>query len=82
MDQYIQNTDPVCSVPSRTVLPPLSRTPEKQRHLHPPPPPHVLSVEGEGVLDVAPTMRPVSPQTRRTLYQDSSHHVGIVMVHL
>ncbi|KAM9361349.1 protein SPMIP1 [Symphorus nematophorus] len=57
------------------VLPPVSRTPEKQSDpLPPPPPPPVLSVDGEGRLSVAPLMRPVSPQTRDALYQDSSHH--------
>uniref|UniRef100_A0A3B4V6X3 Si:ch211-193l2.10 n=1 Tax=Seriola dumerili TaxID=41447 RepID=A0A3B4V6X3_SERDU len=46
-----------------------------QSNLPPPPhlPPRVLSVEGDGRLSVPPMMRPVSPQTRETLYQDSSH---------
>ncbi|XP_070814363.1 protein SPMIP1 [Chaetodon trifascialis] len=62
---------------SRSVLPPVTRTPKKQNSLPPPPPPSpppVLSSEGEGPLSVAPLMRPVSPQTRHALYQDSSHH--------
>ncbi|XP_073325089.1 protein SPMIP1 [Pagrus major] len=61
----------------RAVLPPVSKTPEKQSDLPPPPlPPRplLLSVEGEGRLDVPPVMRPVSPRTRHALYQDSSHH--------
>ncbi|XP_070707922.1 protein SPMIP1 [Pempheris klunzingeri] len=61
---------------SRAVLPPVTRTPEKQSDLPPPPPlpPSMPSVDGEGRLSVAPQMRPVSPQTRHALYQDSSHH--------
>ncbi|KAG7226658.1 hypothetical protein INR49_001828 [Caranx melampygus] len=48
--------------------------PKSQSSLHPPPPPpSVLPVEGEGCVIVPPLMRPVSPQTRETLYQDSSH---------
>ncbi|XP_026205402.1 uncharacterized protein LOC113155101 isoform X2 [Anabas testudineus] len=58
----------------RTVLPPLTRTPEKQSNLPPPRHPPVLSVDADGGLSVAPTMRPVSPQTRQALYWDSSHH--------
>ncbi|KAE8298890.1 hypothetical protein D5F01_LYC03399 [Larimichthys crocea] len=70
----------------RTVLPPpVTRTPEKQSdHPSPPPPPTlppsplppppVLSSEGERSLNVSCLMRPVSPQTRHALYQDSSHH--------
>ncbi|XP_067361386.1 protein SPMIP1 isoform X2 [Channa argus] len=57
----------------RSVLPPVKKTPEKQSSL-PPPPPHVRSAEEEERLDVACTMRPVSPKTRQALYQDSSHH--------
>ncbi|XP_056242047.1 protein ATP6V1FNB [Seriola aureovittata] len=61
---------------SRAALPPVTRTPKSQSNLPPPPPlpPPVLSVEGDGRLSVPPTMRPVSPQTRQTLYQDSSQH--------
>ncbi|XP_054472880.1 uncharacterized protein LOC129105733 [Anoplopoma fimbria] len=63
---------------ARTVLPPVTRTTEKPSDLSPPPPapprPPVLSVDEDGRLDVAPLMRPVSPQTRDSLYQDSSHH--------
>ncbi|XP_037621823.1 uncharacterized protein LOC119486004 [Sebastes umbrosus] len=59
---------------SRAVLPPVTRTTEKQSDLPPPPPPPVLSLDGEERLSVAPLMRPVSPQTRHSLYQDSSHH--------
>ncbi|XP_071349388.1 protein SPMIP1 [Trachinotus anak] len=57
-------------------LPPVTRIPKSQSALPPPPPlpPPVLSVEGDGQLSVPPMMRPVSPQTRQTLYQDSSHH--------
>ncbi|XP_041818907.1 uncharacterized protein LOC121624975 [Chelmon rostratus] len=63
------------SADSRSVLPPVTRTPEKQSNLPPPPrPPPELSLEGESQLSVAPLMRPVSPQTRHALYQDSSHH--------
>ncbi|XP_078103729.1 protein SPMIP1 [Sander vitreus] len=62
----------------RAVLPPVTRTIEEQSNLPPRPPspprPPVLSLEGEGRLNVPPLMRPVSPQTRRALYQDSSHH--------
>uniref|UniRef100_UPI0037E82180 protein SPMIP1 n=1 Tax=Semicossyphus pulcher TaxID=241346 RepID=UPI0037E82180 len=57
----------------RAVLPPVSRTPEKKSD-HPPPAPPVNSLEREGRLSVPPLMRPVSPQTRHALYQDSSHH--------
>ncbi|XP_044204525.1 protein ATP6V1FNB [Thunnus albacares] len=53
-------------------LPPVTRTPEKKSV--PPLPPPVLSMEGEGRLNVAPLMRPISPKTRQALYQDSSHH--------
>ncbi|XP_068449914.1 protein SPMIP1 [Clinocottus analis] len=58
------------------VLPPVVSTTEKQSALPPPPPlcPPPLSLEGDGRLRVAPLMRPVSPQTRRALYHDSSHH--------
>ncbi|XP_030274922.1 protein ATP6V1FNB [Sparus aurata] len=67
----------------RAILPPVSKTPEKQNNLPPAPPPHsppappkplLLSLEGEGRLDVPPIMRPVSPRTRHALYQDSSHY--------
>ncbi|XP_068578392.1 protein SPMIP1 [Cebidichthys violaceus] len=66
----------------RAVLPPVSRTTEKQSASPPAPPPPppappgppVVSLEGDGPLNVAPLMRPVSPQTRHALYQDSSHH--------
>ncbi|KAM6946709.1 protein SPMIP1 [Lycodopsis pacificus] len=62
----------------RAVLPPV-RTTEKRSALppvppRPPRPPPVVSLEGDGPLNVAPLMRPVSPQTRLSLYQDSSHH--------
>ncbi|XP_062301571.1 protein SPMIP1 [Scomber scombrus] len=60
---------------TQAVLPPVTRTPEKKSNppfLRPPPP--ALSVEEEGQLSVAPLMRPVSPKTRKALYQDSSHH--------
>lgn len=68
--------------PTRSVLPPVTRTPEKQSNLPPPPrPPPELSLEGESQLSVAPLMRPVSPQTRHALYQDSSHHVRITVTH-
>lgn len=73
-------TQSIDNVPTRTVLPPLTRTPEKQSNFPPPRHPPVLSVEGEGALNVAPIMRPVSPQTRQALYQDSSHHVRIIVV--
>ncbi|KAK1900801.1 Protein ATP6V1FNB [Dissostichus eleginoides] len=33
-----------------------------------------ISPEGEGLPNVSPLMRPVSPKTRNALYQDSSHH--------
>ncbi|XP_047439565.1 uncharacterized protein LOC125007043 [Mugil cephalus] len=39
-------------------------------------PPPVLPVEGEQQLSAPPLMRPVSPQTRRALYQDSHHGKG------
>ncbi|XP_038551948.1 uncharacterized protein LOC119885792 [Micropterus salmoides] len=62
----------------RAVLPPVTRTTEKQSDLllpAPPPPPRpVFSLKGEERLSVPPQMRPVSPQTRHALYQDSSHH--------
>ncbi|XP_031700938.1 uncharacterized protein LOC116382218 isoform X2 [Anarrhichthys ocellatus] len=59
----------------RAVLPPVSRTTEKRSALPPAlPPPPVVSLEGDGPLNVASLMRPVSPQTRLALYQDSSHH--------
>ncbi|XP_033181089.1 protein ATP6V1FNB [Mastacembelus armatus] len=59
----------------RAALPPVTRTPEEQSsHFPPPLTPPLLSVEGEGQMNVAPLMRPVSPQTRKSLYQDSSHH--------
>lgn len=75
-----RNTHLSCAPPTRAVLHPVTRTPEKQRdHLPPPPPPPVLSLEGEGRLNVAPLMRPVSPQSRHALYQDSSHHVRITV---
>ncbi|KAF3690284.1 hypothetical protein EXN66_Car005956 [Channa argus] len=64
---------PVYAILHRSVLPPVKKTPEKQSSL-PPPPPHVRSAEEEERLDVACTMRPVSPKTRQALYQDSSHH--------
>ncbi|XP_035486090.2 uncharacterized protein LOC118308795 [Scophthalmus maximus] len=66
----------VYASPTRAALPPVTRTPKRQSDLPPPPPPPVLSVEeeGRGRLSVAPTMRPVSPQTRQALYQDSSPH--------
>ena len=67
-------------VPTRALLPPVTRTTEKQTDTIPPPhprPPPVLSSEGERRLNVTPLMRPVSPQTRHALYQDSSHHVRI-----
>lgn len=54
--------------PTRAVFPPVTRTPKRQSDLPPLSPP-ALSVE------VTTTMRPVSPKTRQTLYQDSSHHV-------
>ncbi|XP_034388048.1 WAS/WASL-interacting protein family member 3 [Cyclopterus lumpus] len=80
--------------PTRAVLPPVSRTTQKQSAFPPPAPPPApapppgpppapspgpppapgLSLEGDGRLRVTPLMRPVSPQTRRALYQDSSHH--------
>ncbi|XP_041634311.1 protein ATP6V1FNB [Cheilinus undulatus] len=56
----------------RAVPPTVTSTPEKKSDLlHPPP--SVASSE-EGQLSVAPLMRPVSPQTRMALYQESSHH--------
>ncbi|XP_040014910.1 uncharacterized protein LOC120807215 [Xiphias gladius] len=58
---------------NKAVLPPVTRTPKRQSELPPPPPPPP-PVEAEGRISVAPTMRPVSPQTRQALYQDSSHH--------
>ncbi|XP_030584297.1 uncharacterized protein LOC115779689 [Archocentrus centrarchus] len=60
----------------QAVVPLVTRTTEKQSDLlpPPPPPPPVRSVGGEQRLSVPPLMRPASPHTRRTLYQDSSHH--------
>ncbi|XP_062420128.1 inverted formin-2 [Pungitius pungitius] len=56
------------------VLPPVPRTTEKQSELPPsPPPPPPPRLPGLP-LRVAPLMRPVSPETRSALYQDSSHH--------
>ncbi|XP_049432879.1 protein ATP6V1FNB isoform X3 [Epinephelus fuscoguttatus] len=75
---------PQLAADPRAVLPPVTRTTEKRSNLPPsrshppphppPPPPPVVSSEGEGQLSVAPLMRPVSPETRHTLYQDSSHN--------
>uniref|UniRef100_UPI003AAE420F protein SPMIP1 n=1 Tax=Centroberyx gerrardi TaxID=166262 RepID=UPI003AAE420F len=45
-----------CAPPPRTVLPPVTKAPEKQRDLG--------------------LMRPVSPQTRQTLYQAAQHGKG------
>ncbi|CAN9512614.1 unnamed protein product [Ophioblennius macclurei] len=49
---------------------PRSVTPEKK--LHPLPPPEMAV--GEGPTEAPPLMRPVSPKTKQSLYQDSSHH--------
>ncbi|XP_060897825.1 protein SPMIP1 [Labrus mixtus] len=54
----------------RTVLPTVTMKPKPP----PPPPPPVVSLDEERRLSVAPLMRPVSPQTRSALYQESSHH--------
>ncbi|KAM4582533.1 protein SPMIP1 [Fundulus diaphanus] len=52
--------------------------PRNQSDLPPPPllppPPPLLPKEEKQHLDVPPLMRPVSPQTRQALYQDSSHN--------
>lgn len=66
------------------MVPPVTRTPERQEDfpLPPsPPPPNAaaLSVEQEHQMKPPPRMRPVSPQTRQALYQDSSHHVGVIV---
>lgn len=75
---------PLCVLPSSSVLPPVSRTPGNhpapppQRPPPPPPPPlpSVWSSEGPATCCTAPPlMRPVSPRTRKALYQDSSHQV-------
>ncbi|KAM4587349.1 protein SPMIP1 [Odontesthes bonariensis] len=52
-------------------LPNDTRAPKKKSNLPLPP---TTTVEGEQQHDVPPLMRPVSPQTKQTLYQDSSHH--------
>ncbi|CAJ1051983.1 protein ATP6V1FNB-like [Xyrichtys novacula] len=54
-------------------LPAEERTPEKMSD-PPPPPPPVVPSEEEQRLSAPPLMRPVSPKSRNTLYQDSSHH--------
>ncbi|KAK5873131.1 hypothetical protein PBY51_013772 [Eleginops maclovinus] len=66
---------------TQPVLPPVTRANKEQSDLPPlPPPPRPLlpppeiSLEGEGRPNVSPLMRPVSPNTRHALYQDSSHH--------
>ncbi|KAK5934672.1 hypothetical protein CgunFtcFv8_015046 [Champsocephalus gunnari] len=69
---------------TQAVLPPVTRTNKKQSDLPLPPlpplppPPHLpppeISPEGVGLPNVSPLMRPVSPNTRNALYQDSSHH--------
>ncbi|XP_069372615.1 protein SPMIP1 [Paralichthys olivaceus] len=61
--------------PRRAALPPVTSAPKKrQSDLPPPPPPPPPAPPVDGRLSVAPTMRPVSPQTSQALYQDSSHH--------
>ncbi|XP_055365164.1 protein ATP6V1FNB [Betta splendens] len=54
---------------------PPARTEGGHCHLQPPHPhPPALSEEGDEKLTDTSIMRPASPQTRHTLYQDSSHH--------
>ncbi|XP_075880924.1 uncharacterized protein LOC142887293 [Nelusetta ayraudi] len=78
---------PLSSEPG-TVLPPVSRTPGNHPAPpppHPPPPQHppspapplpsVHPSEGPALCTAPPLMRPVSPRTRKALYQDSSHQV-------
>ncbi|XP_074538082.1 protein SPMIP1 [Halichoeres trimaculatus] len=64
---------PILPANQRPVRPTVTRTPEKKSDLLPPPPlPSVVPSEGEQRHSVPPLMRPVSPHTRKTLYQDSS----------
>lgn len=72
---------PPCLLPFSSVLPPVIRTPGN--HAAPPPPapppapplPSVQCSEGPVSCTAPPLMRPVSPHTRKALYQDSSHQV-------
>ncbi|XP_069025729.1 protein SPMIP1 [Embiotoca jacksoni] len=81
------NLYPTCDSPGNTSTEPaplpakpravkflVTRTPERQGDLPPPPPPPVPPVDEEQRPGAPPLMRPVSPQTRQALYQDSSQH--------